>query len=230
LSHPIFDEAATDFARNLDDAIAANTYFRGRLFVDAVRREVPRGARVLDYGCGPGRIARLIAEAGYQVDGSDPSPMMIAEAEKQPVAGSRPTFRVNDRNGDDLESDAYAGIVCSSVIEFVPDAEGLLTNFRRALRPDGALIFSYSNKHSFWRIYANRRYYRRLRHLTVQCHVWSLPEMKAALRRAGLKMCSHPVFFDAAPFDRRPRLRFLSSLPFVGTLGLVVARRGTKTE
>ena len=48
---------AEAFARNADVQIAKGTYRRGQLFTSAVSQYGPAGGRVLDYGCGPGRIA-----------------------------------------------------------------------------------------------------------------------------------------------------------------------------
>jgi SAM-dependent methyltransferase len=47
-------------------------------FVDAM---VPRGARILDAGCGPGRVGGRLATAGHHVVGVDIDPKLIAAAE-----------------------------------------------------------------------------------------------------------------------------------------------------
>ena len=47
--------------------------------VDAM---VPRGARILDAGCGPGRVGGYLAEAGHTVVGVDVDPALIAAAEQ----------------------------------------------------------------------------------------------------------------------------------------------------
>lgn len=48
-------------------------------FVDAM---APRGARILDAGCGPGRLGGYLAEAGHHVVGVDVDPVLIAAAEQ----------------------------------------------------------------------------------------------------------------------------------------------------
>jgi SAM-dependent methyltransferase len=48
-------------------------------FVDAM---APRGARILDAGCGPGRLGGYLAAAGHQVVGVDVDPALIAAAEQ----------------------------------------------------------------------------------------------------------------------------------------------------
>src|SRR5690606_14935338 len=47
-------------------------------FVDAM---VPRAARILDAGCGPGRVGGRLADLGHQVVGVDIDPALIAAAE-----------------------------------------------------------------------------------------------------------------------------------------------------
>ena len=225
MADPLFDDTATEFADSIDRCIASNMYFRGTHFVDITRREVPSGSRILDYGCGPGRIARLIAEQGYEVDGVDPSPRMIREARKQSIRGLKLTFTVGSGTGDDLEDGAYSGIICSSVVDFVPDVDRLLKNFSRALNQHGTLILSYGNKYSLWRLYASLRHRAKLPHLSAQRNVWGFRQAKLALTNAGFDVTSGPVFFEGAPFDKRPRLRFLTSSQFIGILSLITAHK-----
>ncbi|MFN8032310.1 MAG: class I SAM-dependent methyltransferase [Mycobacterium sp.] len=48
-------------------------------FVDAM---APRAARILDAGCGPGRVGGYLAEAGHHVVGVDVDPALVAAAEQ----------------------------------------------------------------------------------------------------------------------------------------------------
>lgn len=48
-------------------------------FVDAM---APRGARILDAGCGPGRLGGYLATAGHRVVGVDVDPALIEAAEQ----------------------------------------------------------------------------------------------------------------------------------------------------
>src|SRR5690625_7295888 len=65
-------------------------------FVDAM---VPRGARVLDAGCGPGRHGGYLATAGHEVGGGGIDPALTAAA-----AGGlpRPTRRGGALGAPDL--------------------------------------------------------------------------------------------------------------------------------
>jgi SAM-dependent methyltransferase len=59
------------------------------------------GARWLDVGCGPGLVARLAAERGYRVLGTDLDPAMVAQARRQARrAGSAATFEAADLLAD----------------------------------------------------------------------------------------------------------------------------------
>lgn len=67
-------------------------------FVDAM---APRGARILDAGCGPGRHGGYLAGQGHQVVGVDVDPVLIAAAEED-FPG--PTWLVGDLAELDLPS------------------------------------------------------------------------------------------------------------------------------
>lgn len=59
------------------------------------------GARWFDVGCGPGLVARLAAERGYRVLGTDLDPAMVAQARRQGHrAGSSATFEAADLLAD----------------------------------------------------------------------------------------------------------------------------------
>ncbi|MEV0900593.1 class I SAM-dependent methyltransferase [Actinoplanes sp. NPDC049802] len=70
---------------------------------------VPRGARVLDAGCGTGRVGGHLAAAGHQVTGVDLDPELIAEASEQHPG---PRWQVGDLSELDLP-DRFDAIVCA---------------------------------------------------------------------------------------------------------------------
>ena len=65
---------------------------------------VPRGARILDAGCGPGRVGGRLAELGHQVVGVDLDTALIAAAQQDHPG---PTWVVGDLAQFDL---AEAGL------------------------------------------------------------------------------------------------------------------------
>ena len=220
----LFDRTASKPVDTTDRLISRRRYLRGELFREAVASRLPAGAAVLDYGCGRGRIARMIAAAGYRVDAMDPSAESLKDAQRQDLAGLSIRFSVLTGFGDALETAAYDGIVCSSVIEFVEDTPTLLDNLWRALKPDGMLFVSFANRLSLWRAYAKCRFGRTGRHFAVQRNVWSPSECCGALRRARFVDIRVERYFEP-PSVKVPILSRALSCRFVGTLGLVSARR-----
>jgi len=214
----LFDETANDFASKFDRQIVAGRYRRGGLFIDAAKQLVPAGGYILDYGCGPGRISALLGGQGFRVLGIDPSPEMIAVAKGQKAELPSVEFRVLESRPLDVAEGSFDAIVCSSVIEYEPRPEELLSRFIAALRPGGALIISFANSRSISRALFQRRNL----HLAAQQHTWSWIQFKVLLENAGLNVVGGTVYFESF-FDRIAPLRFVSSWQYAGALGLVVA-------
>ncbi|MCZ2810939.1 class I SAM-dependent methyltransferase [Modestobacter sp. VKM Ac-2979] len=101
--------------------------------VDAL---LPRGARVLDAGCGPGRVGAVLFAAGHEVVGVDADPVLIAAAEADHPG---PRWLVGDLAELDLP-DRFDGIVCAgNVMAFLAPStrSEVLRRLRTHLRPDG---------------------------------------------------------------------------------------------
>lgn len=106
--------------------------------VDAL---VPRGARILDAGCGPGRHGGYLAKAGHDVVGVDVDPVLIAAAtEDFPDA----TWLVGDLAELDLPArgiaEPFDAILCAgNVMTFLAESTRVevLRRMARHLRADG---------------------------------------------------------------------------------------------
>lgn len=101
------------------------------------------GMRILDLGCGPGRFAELLQQAGGIVTGIDLSSTSIAWAKKHANAAGLPIrYRVQDFFTLD-EPDAYDLVLQAygEISTFDADARhDLLCRIREALTPDGVFI------------------------------------------------------------------------------------------
>ncbi len=102
-----FDRAAVDydadFGRN-----PAGLVFR-HVFQERLRALLPRGARVLDVGCGTGEDAVALASAGYTVRGIDVAPGMIACARAKAARLGLAEDRVRFERRSAEEADACDG-------------------------------------------------------------------------------------------------------------------------
>jgi SAM-dependent methyltransferase len=100
-----------------------------------------RGSRVLDAGCGPGRVGAYLAEVGHEVVGVDVDPELIAAAEADHPG---PRWLVGDLATLDLPAqgipEPFDAIVCAgNVMTFLaPSTRGaVLQRFRAHVREDG---------------------------------------------------------------------------------------------
>ena len=107
------------------------------------RMGLQAGARVLDVGCGTGRLAAWIAERvgpGGPVVGIDPLAERIALA-REGVPGVR--FEIGYAEDLGAFGDAsFDGVCMSAVFHWVPDKPKALAESARVLRPGGVLGFT----------------------------------------------------------------------------------------
>ena len=108
-----------------------------------------RESRILDAGCGPGRVGAKLAGLGHIVVGVDLDPVLIAAAKaKHPGA----TWVVGDLSKIDLAGPEVGGsidvLVCAgNVMRFLaPDnRQAVLMNFRRSLAPSGRAVLGFGS-------------------------------------------------------------------------------------
>jgi len=102
------------------------------------------GERVIDIGCGCGdtsiEIARIVGKAGA-VLGIDVSEKMLARA-RAATPDAAITYFEADMEGAELPQAAFDLAYSSLALHYVEDLGGLLAKVRRALAPNGRLVFS----------------------------------------------------------------------------------------
>ncbi|TDO18596.1 methyltransferase family protein [Mycobacterium sp. BK086] len=113
-------------------------------FIDAV---APRGARILDAGCGPGRVGGYLASVGHQVVGVDVDPALI-EAAEQDHPG--PRWLVGDLAELDLPArgiDEPFDVIVSAgnVMTFLAPSTRVrvLSRLRAHLASDGRVVIGF---------------------------------------------------------------------------------------
>lgn len=113
-------------------------------FVDAL---APRAARVLDAGCGPGRVGAFLHALGHTVVGVDVDPVLIVAANADHPG---PTWIVGDLAelslAPDVARDGFDVIISAgNVVTFLAPStrRAVLTNLRRSLRPEGRVVIGF---------------------------------------------------------------------------------------
>jgi SAM-dependent methyltransferase len=106
---------------------------------------VPRGARVLDIGCGVGRWSRLLAARGATVTGVDISQTMIAEARRRALAegvAGRCRFDVTDISALEVEGE-FDMVLGVTVLQHILDPTALraaLMGMRSRVAAGGRIV------------------------------------------------------------------------------------------
>lgn len=113
-------------------------------FVDAM---APRGARILDAGCGPGRVGAYLASVGHQVVGVDVDPALIAAAEQDHPG---PRWLVGDLAELDLPARGIADpfdivVSAGNVMTFLAPSTRVrvLARLRAHLADDGRAVIGF---------------------------------------------------------------------------------------
>jgi ubiquinone/menaquinone biosynthesis C-methylase UbiE len=137
-----YDTVAADYAVHLPDTRAETRLDLAMVdaFADAVREE--DDPRVLDAGCGTGRMSRYLAGRGCRVRGVDLSPAMVAQARRTHgdlsfVVGSLTDLPFPDRQ--------FAGVMLwYSIIHTPADGQArIFAEAARVLRPAGHLLVGF---------------------------------------------------------------------------------------
>jgi SAM-dependent methyltransferase len=127
-------ETLAAYAAKADDY--ANKFARAEPTDDltAFLNAVPKGAKLLDLGCGPGNSAALMRDAGMDVDAMDASPEMIA------IARDTHNIEAKLASFDALTATAlYDGIWANFSLLHAPRADmpRHLSAIEQALKPGG---------------------------------------------------------------------------------------------
>ncbi len=193
------------FSRCWSDHYAPTGRMTARVvrFRQAVADRVAAPARILDFGCGTGEIARGLTEAGYRVTAVDISEGMLTQAASRPGSDAVTWTSVKADRPLPFADGAFDVIVSSSVLEYVPDPAPLLADFARLLAPGGRLLFTVPDpdhpirrREAMWAVLSrNPLAYGVLRHtrweamhtyLRISCTRWPTGTWAEALRNAGL--------------------------------------------
>ena len=125
------------------DEVAQQKRFSHPLRLEWLERYLDTRARVLDYGCGYGRILGEMTQAGYQnVVGVDFSAAMLARCRQE---FPRVNLIRNDGHTLPFKSDSLNAVLLFATLTCIPQNEAqraLIAEVERVLRPGGLLYIS----------------------------------------------------------------------------------------
>jgi SAM-dependent methyltransferase len=116
--------------------------------------EVEPRAEILDCPTGFARHALVLADEGYRITGLDRSPTLLAEAESRRGDAEWPRLVRGDYRALPLKDASFDAVfnLFSSLGYLERDEDvGVLREFRRVLRPGGALIMETAHRDGFAR-------------------------------------------------------------------------------
>lgn len=104
-------------------------------------RHAADGQRLLDVGCGDGRIGKRFADLGYTVHGLDTAPENVQRARELGIAA------VEGDAADPLpfEDASFDVVFAGEIIEHLFDTGAFLAELSRVLRPGGWLVLTTPN-------------------------------------------------------------------------------------
>lgn len=100
------------------------------------------GLRVLDLGCGHGRMSRRLARLGATVTGVDISTALLDRARTNERASPLGITYLHADASDPLSVGPFDQVVCSFALGDIDDLDGALKSVRQALGPAGEFTFS----------------------------------------------------------------------------------------
>ncbi|MFD9069169.1 class I SAM-dependent methyltransferase [Streptomyces lasiicapitis] len=107
-------------------------------------QDIPAGSRVMDFGCGDGRVAIPLRALGYDVTGVDASPNMLAALNRH--APDLATFRSDGSDfGKHLGRRKFDAVYCLAVLIHHSHETGqqLVERLRAVVRKGGILVLDW---------------------------------------------------------------------------------------
>lgn len=100
------------------------------------------GIRLIDLGCGTGRHALPLAQAGARITAVDFSEGMLARAQAKPGAEAINFLRHDLKNALPLAASSFDVVLCSLVLDHVQNLNAFFAETHRLCRPGGAIVIS----------------------------------------------------------------------------------------
>ncbi len=192
LASPLYDRigATYDATRQADPDLVKKLF-------DLLDR--PKGALILDIGCGTGNYSLALVEAGHRVIGLDRSQLMLGQALQKSddlilAGGDAAALPFVDR--------CFGGAICTLAIHHFGDLETAFAEARRVV-DGGRLVIFTALPEQITHYWLAEYFPRMITDSAEQMPDW--PNIEIALRRAGFRTWRQFPYW----MTRRPRDNFL---------------------
>ena len=112
-----------DLAAEAYDA-ARSSYPLSLVDLAIERGNLAAGSRVLEIGCGTGKLTELLVERGLRVEAVDPGPNMIAIAQRRVAEAHAVTFHLSRFEDVDLPQQPFDAVFSATAFHWVDPAVG----------------------------------------------------------------------------------------------------------
>ncbi|MGC1307151.1 MAG: class I SAM-dependent methyltransferase [Phormidesmis sp.] len=123
------------------DSSVSSKEFRHPLPKTIIDQYFAGGAKILDMGCGYGRLATQLADLGFAVAGTDTSPAMLEQARKNaPDCEFKPYQNVLP-----WADDTFEVVLLVTLLTSVPsdlEQRQIMSEVKRVLKPEGCIFVS----------------------------------------------------------------------------------------
>jgi ubiquinone/menaquinone biosynthesis C-methylase UbiE len=179
-----YDTVAEDYAAYMPDTRAEAPL--DLAMIDAFAEAVTSGddARVLDAGCGAGRMSRYLDERGCRVEGVDLSSGMVAMARRD---HRDLVFSVGSLSNLPYPDDQFAGVMLwYSIIHTPPAGQArIFAEVTRVLRPTGHLLVGFQSGEGTRDVSGA---YRQFGHeIQLERHRYTADQVASQIEAAGLR-------------------------------------------
>ena len=113
--------------------------------LDVIRQYVPPNATLLEFGCGTGQLASLVAQMGHKTLGVDISGRFISYANEIYKDSPNLQFRLVDFSQLPFADHSFDCIYTSAVLEHCYEVDKIIADFHRLLKPGGLLVIGTPN-------------------------------------------------------------------------------------
>jgi len=191
-----YDQTVAEYRRNTDSLHPPIS----RKFLSLI----PKAAKILDIGCGPGRDAEIFRKAGYEVIGIDLSANMISEAKHRvPKA----TFHIMNLTNLKFVKGSFDAVWANAALVHTPKGKMISTlrNIRQVLKKGG--IFYLSVKRGTGEdMEQDKRY----KNLPKFWSYFEIKEIKYLIEKAGFELLECSVYKQESKYATHPWIQIIA--------------------